>query len=178
MEAAERRAKIRGILVASSRPVSAGALSRELGVSRQAIVGDVALLRASNVPIAATPRGYVLQEAGPRASGTEHTIACRHTGENMRQELYIVVDNGCGLLDVTVEHPVYGQLSGQLQIFSRFDADDFLARLEKSRSLPLCGLTGGVHLHTIFCPTEEAYRRVLEQLETNGILFGRNENDA
>lgn len=175
MNAAERREEIHKILGESDTPVSAGVLSRRLGVSRQIIVGDVALLRAANVPIAATPRGYILQTAKGRPGGEEHTIACRHTVETMREELYTVVDNGCGLLDVTVEHPVYGQISGQLQIFSRYDADDFLARLQKGRSLPLCGLTGGVHLHTLFCPSEEAYNRVLHALEKKGILLKKEE---
>lgn len=46
------------------------------------------------------------------------TIACRHNDDNLLKELYIVVDNGCAVLDVTVEHPLYGQILGQLQIFS------------------------------------------------------------
>ena len=39
------------------------------------------------------------------------------------------MDNGCAVLDVTVEHPVYGQILGQLQIFSRYDADQFAKKL-------------------------------------------------
>ena len=37
------------------------ALAKELGVSRQIIVGDVALLRAGGLAVLATPRGYVLE---------------------------------------------------------------------------------------------------------------------
>ncbi len=171
MDAAERREAIRETLEKADRPVSAGAFAKRLRVSRQAVVGDVALLRAAGAPISATPRGYVMEGSRSRPGDTLRTIACRHTASEIAEELYTIVDNGCGVLDVIVEHAVYGQLSGQLQIFSRLSADDFLRKLSKSRSLPLCELTGGVHLHTVSCPSEEAYRRMLAQLERKKILY-------
>ncbi|MEG0825444.1 MAG: HTH domain-containing protein, partial [Oscillospiraceae bacterium] len=57
MEAKERRAHIQKTLAGGSGPVSATKLAQELGVSRQIIVGDVALLRAQGADISATPRG-------------------------------------------------------------------------------------------------------------------------
>jgi len=173
MDAAERRETIRRSLLESDAPVSAGAFARRLGVSRQIIVGDVALLRAAGAPIEATPRGYVIQKETGRA-GVVKTIACRHGKDGITREMYAVVDNGCGMLDVTVEHAVYGQISGQLHAFSRYDVDSFVKKLAKSGSLPLCNLTGGVHLHTILCPDEAAYRRVLEKLKEEKILFEKN----
>lgn len=171
MNPSERRKAILDVLKSGDTPVSAGALAKRLSVSRQVIVGDVALLRAASQPITATPRGYVLESAGVRPGELIRTIACRHDRDGISRELYAVVDNGCGVLDVIVEHAVYGQISGRLQVFSRFDADDFVRKLRKSRSLPLCDLTGGVHLHTISCPDEDAYRRVLKQLKQENILF-------
>ena len=173
MDAAERRETIRRSLLESDAPVSAGAFARRLGVSRQIIVGDVALLRAAGAPIEATPRGYVIQKETGRA-GVVKSIACRHGKDGITREMYAVVDNGCGMLDVTVEHAVYGQISGQLHAFSRYDVDSFVKKLAKSGSLPLCDLTGGVHLHTILCPDEAAYRRVLEKLKEEKILFEKN----
>ena len=46
----------------SEKPLSASALAKKLHVSRQIIVGDVALIRAAGTQIIATPRGYVLEE--------------------------------------------------------------------------------------------------------------------
>ena len=169
MNSAQRREKILDMLNQKSQPLSASAIARELGVSRQIIVGDVALLRAAGEDIAATPRGYVLQEKDQNAF--QRTIACRHEDCNLAKELYIVVDNGCAVLDVVVEHPVYGQISGQLQIFSRFDADQFLRKLRESSAPPLCALTNGVHLHTIRYHHEDDFQRVIEQLKAAGILF-------
>ena len=60
MNAQSRREAIKTYLEQSQMPVSATALASQLSVSRQVIVGDIALLRASGAPIEATPRGYVL----------------------------------------------------------------------------------------------------------------------
>ncbi len=169
MEAASRRQAILDRLRTADRPVSASALAAGLNVSRQIIVGDIALLRAGGAEISATPRGYVL----PRATdGITRTIACRHTLAQTGQELDILVDNGCTVLDVIVEHPVYGQLTGQLQISSRYDVEQFLVRVRDSDAAPLSMLTGGLHLHTLCCPNEDAYTRACASLKAAGLLLG------
>ena len=168
MEAASRRQAILDRLRSADRPVSASALAAGLNVSRQIIVGDIALLRAGGAEISATPRGYVL----PRATdGITRTIACRHTLAQTGQELDILVDNGCTVLDVIVEHPVYGQLTGQLQISSRYDVEQFLARIRDSDAAPLSMLTGGLHLHTLCCPNEDAYTRACAALKAASLLL-------
>lgn len=168
MEAASRRQAILDRLRTADRPVSASALAAGLNVSRQIIVGDIALLRAGGAEISATPRGYVL----PRATdGITRTIACRHTLAQTGQELDILVDNGCTVLDVIVEHPVYGQLTGQLQISNRYDVEQFLARIRDSDAAPLSMLTGGLHLHTLCCPNEDAYTRACAALKAAGLLL-------
>ena len=168
MEAASRRQAILDRLRTADRPVSASALAAGLNVSRQIILGDIALLRAGGAEISATPRGYVL----PRATdGITRTIACRHTLAQTGQELDILVDNGCTVLDVIVEHPVYGQLTGQLQISSRYDVEQFLARIRDSDAAPLSMLTGGLHLHTLCCPNEDAYTRACAALKAAGLLL-------
>lgn len=168
MEADSRRQAILDRLCTADRPVSASALAAGLNVSRQIIVGDIALLRAGGAEISATPRGYVL----PRATdGITRTIACRHTLAQTGQELDILVDNGCTVLDVIVEHPVYGQLTGQLQISSRYDVEQFLARIRDSDAAPLSMLTGGLHLHTLCCPNEDAYTRACAALKAAGLLL-------
>ena len=171
MDAAKRRQNILELLKESTQPVSAGAIAARFQVSRQVIVGDIALLRAANVDISATPRGYIVMDPNTRPDEMIRTIAFRHDISNLAEELYTIVDNGCGLIDVIVEHAVYGQISGQLHIFSRYDADSFLKKLEKDHATPLSDLTGGIHLHTISCRSEEAYERVLQELKAKGILL-------
>ena len=97
MNAAQRRERILTRLTGASEPMSASLLAGELGVSRQIVVGDVALLRAAGAQIDATPRGYQLH---PAAKGYTGILACVHrTAEEMRTELYTVVDLVCGVRD-------------------------------------------------------------------------------
>lgn len=168
MDAASRRQAILDRLRAADRPVSASSLAAEQNVSRQIIVGDIAILRAGGAEISATPRGYVLPQA---TDGITRTIACRHTLAQTGQELDILVDNGCTVLDVIVEHPVYGQLTGQLHLSSRYDVGQFLQKVSRSGARPLSALTGGVHLHTILCPDEAAWHRVRAALDQAGFLY-------
>ena len=79
-------------------------MAERFSVSRQIIVGDVALLRAGGTDILATPRGYLL---GGRGGGVERTVACVHAPEEMERELNAIVDAGGEVVDVIVEHPVY-----------------------------------------------------------------------
>lgn len=168
MRAEERRQAILEYLRQSSRPVSAGYLAERFSVSRQAVVGDVALLRAAGADISATPRGYVVLRASP---GLVRRVACRHDGAGMEAELCAMVDQGCSVLDVIVEHPLYGQLTGPLQLASRYDVGQFISRCAEAGARPLSNLTGGIHLHTLSCPDEDAFRRVREDLRKLGVLL-------
>ena len=167
--AEERRKGIEQVLSQSPGPVSAAALARRFGVSRQIIVGDVALLRAAGAAIDATPRGYVTRRG---SVGLVRQVACRHAAADMEQELNIMVDNGCTVLDVAVDHPVYGQLTGALHLRSRYDVQQFVARCAEAR--PLSVLTEGIHLHTLACPDEAAWERVRAALAAAGFLLEAN----
>lgn len=167
MNAAERRTRIMKLLKTASQPISAAHLAKELSVSRQIIVGDVALLRAAGEAVTATPRGYVLERGQP---GERCTVACRHLPEEMERELNMMVDNGCTVENVIVEHPVYGQLAGQLMLSSRYDVSEFIRKVSESEAKPLCDLTGGIHLHTLRCPDKAACERVVRLLDEAGIL--------
>lgn len=168
MDAQQRRQIIARRLHGSEKPVSAAVLARELSVSRQIIVGDVALLRAGGLDITATPRGYIL----PRLpAGVTCTFACRHRGDQMEEELNAMVDQGCTVLDVIVEHPIYGQLTGSLRLSSRYDVGQFVARCKEEDAAPLSQLTEGVHLHTVLCPGQAAADRVRTELERLGFLY-------
>lgn len=168
MDAAARRAAILSVLERAEHPVSAAALAREFSVSRQIIVGDVALLRAGGLSIAATPRGYMLPE---ERSGLIRTLACRHRADQMEDELNAIVDQGCTVIDVIVEHPIYGQLTGPLQLSNRHEVAEFLRRCSQSDARPLSDLTEGIHLHTLSCPDEDAFQRVRASLAELGVLL-------
>ena len=168
MNANDRRQHIHTQLLSADAPLSATALAKEYNVSRQVIVGDIALLRAGGMDISATPRGYVLPR---QAAGMTRTLACRHRGDQMEDELNAIVDHGCTILDVVVDHPIYGQLTGPLHLSSRYEVRQFLDRCQEEAAAPLSLLTEGIHLHTISCPTPNAYTRVKNTLASLGILL-------
>lgn len=152
------------------KPVSASSLATEFSVSRQIIVSDIALLRAGGNPIESTPRGYVIKRKDDK-NGVIKVIMCKHLSEGVEDELYTIIDNGAKILDVIVEHDVYGQIQINLDISSRYDCDELLRKLKKSVAAPLAGLTSGIHFHTILCPDETCYRRILESLREKKILL-------
>ena len=118
MNAAQRRERILTRLNSAGAPLSASTLAAELGVSRQIVVGDVALLRAGGAQIDATPRGYQLH---PAEKGYTGILACVHrTQEEMRRELYTVVDQGGTVVDVAVENSLYGEIRATLNLCNRY----------------------------------------------------------
>lgn len=169
MTAQERRNAILSHLQRGKSPLSATALAGLLGVSRQVIVGDVALLRAGGAEIEATPRGYQFH---PAPGGYTGILACVHrTADEMRTEMYTVVDQGGVMVDVAVENPLYGELRGNLNVSSRYEVDTFLAGAASTPEGLLSRMTGGVHLHTLRCPDEETFRRIEEALRQKGLLY-------
>ena len=164
----DRKEKIIEEIKKSNKPISASTLAKKLGVSRQIIVGDVALIRASGTNIIATPRGYILDS---KQQNQTYTIAVNHSQEQMADELYTIVDLGGCAIDVIVDHPVYGQLTGKLYLSSRYDVDQFIKKVNNNQAKPLSQLTDGLHLHTIQCPNEDTYQRIVSALDEKGYLF-------
>lgn len=170
MEADKRREWILQFLRERRTPVSASALARELGVSRQAIVGDIALLRAEGNSIVATARGYTMQ---PVSTGRYvGKIACQHSLADTRSELLTIVRQGGEILDVVVEHYLYGEITGQLNIATLADVDAFIGKLIHNKARLLSELTGGAHLHTVACRDAEAFASIKHALAEQGFLYG------
>lgn len=167
MTAQERRNAILSHLQRGKSPLSATALAGLLGVSRQVIVGDVALLRAGGVQIVSTSRGYLI----PPEEGLVRQVVCQHTPQQTQEELYAMVDGGCTVLDVTVEHPVYGEITAPLQLSCRYDVDEFVRKMQENGAQPLSLLTDGIHAHRLSADDEDAFARVLAVLRSKRMLL-------
>ncbi len=70
-----------------------------------------------------------------------------------------------------VEHPLYGEIKGNLHIYSRYDVSKFMSAVKDRDVTPLSLLTDGVHLHTITAPDEETLERIKEALDEKHILL-------
>jgi uncharacterized protein len=165
----KRRRRIVAWMRRHGTPIRGGELARCFHVSRQCLVQDVAILRAGGEQIVATPRGYRLPESPPHPHRA--ILACRHALERTEEELHILVDHGVKILDVIVEHPLYGELRGSLMIESRADVQDFLAQVRASHAALLSSLTGGVHLHTVEASRPEMILRAKAHLRARGFLL-------
>lgn len=171
MDGDSRRERILRLLEQGDRPVSGAEFSKLLGVSRQVIVQDIALLRAVNKNILSTNKGYLLFEDGQHKGRVKRSFYVRHGKEDILPELYTVVDCGGKVLDVVVEHPVYGQIMADLIINSRADADSFMRQVEENGSRPLYELTHGFHYHTVEAACAARLDRIEEELAQKGYLI-------
>lgn len=170
MDSKERREKILNTLRNRYEPITGKALANIMEVSRQVIVSDIAILRAKGYKILATPQGYIMSTTiTPKR--TRATIACRHFGDGIQKELETIVKYGGKIIDVTVEHPIYGELTGLLMIKSLHDVEEFLKKLKQTNAKPLLSLTAGIHLHTIEADDAETLEIIKEHLKELNILF-------
>ncbi len=171
MEGEARREKIMETLRREQGPVSGTELAARMGVSRQVIVQDIALLRASYQNIISTNRGYLLYAEPAERRRCRRVVKVKHDREDIVRELDCIVDAGGSVLDVIVEHEIYGRLVGGLVIRSRADVRKFMCRVEEYGTKPLTDLTQGIHFHTIEAEQEEILEAVVEALEKEGFLL-------
>ena len=165
-----RKDQLVDILTNSPEPMAGRELAERLGVSRQVVVQDVAVLRARGVEVLATSRGYMLlQEPAPHARRA--VLATKHTPGETEEELFILVDHGVKVLNVLVEHPLYGELRGNLMLQSRMDVRRFLERVELVGAALLSVLTDGVHLHTVEYHDPADFEAALACLSQKGYLI-------
>ncbi len=168
--AEERRRQLLDLLRQGGRPLRGAVLASRLGVSRQVIVQDVAVLRAAGEQIIATPLGYVLPPASGRPAHRA-VLACQHGRAEVADELNALVDLGVRVLDVAVEHPIYGEIRGSLMLESRADVAEFVERLEAGQAELLSALTHGVHLHTVEANRPESLEKARAELGRRGYLL-------
>ncbi len=157
----ERREEIIKALENGTKPISGSELARQFAVSRQVIVQDIALLRAVNKNIMATNKGYVLFREKDQIGKVQRAVCVCHEDHDILNEFECILDFGARILDCTVEHEIYGQISVELVIQSMEDARKFVSQLEHCESKSLNILTGGIHYHTI----EASGIRVLDAVE-------------
>ena len=166
MKAKERRTEMANLLMSSKEPIAGGELARIYGVSRQIIVQDITILKASGYDILATHNGYILQKS-PHA---ERAIRVRHTGEQTEDELMTIVLGGGSVVDVFVKHTAYGKISAALNIFSPLQVKQFIESVRSGVSTELMNVTGGYHYHTIRAANEAVLDAIERSLAEKGYL--------
>ena len=145
MNAVERRNEIIRLITTSEEPLSGSMLSKELNVSRQVIVQDIALLKASGYDILST-------------------------NDQTEDELNTIVDIGGTVVDVFVWHRVYGRIEAKLNIASRRNVQQCIEGLVSGKSTALMNITSGYHYHTVKADSEETLDLIEKALEEKDYL--------
>lgn len=170
MTGEERRIRILQKLQETDTPLSGTALAKVFHVSRQIIVQDIALIRAENRGIISTNKGYVYRSEEYSDNMPKRVFCVRHTTQQVLDEFITVVELGGKILDVAVEHELYGQIRVDLLIETVQDAEDFCDRLAVCRDNPLKVLTDDCHYHTVAAPSEKLLDFIEKELADKGYL--------
>lgn len=166
MSGQERREQILKILKNSDMPVAGTELAKQLNVSRQVIVQDMALLRANGIEIVSTNRGYIVHEE----KSVSRVFKVFHTDEEVEEELNLFVDHGGRVEDVFVYHKVYGVIKVAMNIKSRKDVKKYMLDISSGKSTNLKNLTSNYHYHTITAEDEQTLDLIQEELCSRGFL--------
>lgn len=166
MTGTERRTKIVELIQNSEKPLSGTALAKQCDVSRQVIVQDIALIRASGYDIISTNRGYIIQEPLVR----ERVFKVNHTDEQLEEELYSIIDLGGMVVNVMVNHRVYGHMEAELRINSRRKVEAFMEDIRSGKSSPLKNITSNYHYHKVAADSEETLDLIEDALRQKHFL--------
>ncbi len=164
-----RQQRLLEMLRDDREPITGTRLAEACEVTRQVVVHDIAVLRAAGIDILSTPRGYWLQTSENTDVRPTHILAVCHRPDQTADELFTLVDHGITVLDVTVEHPLYGELHGSLHLSSRKDVEWFMQQCARSSATFLSSLTDGHHLHNIAYPSHQRLQEAIAELRRIGI---------
>ena len=171
MTGEERRSKILKKLKESPVPMPGTALAKAFRVSRQIIVQDIALMRAEHYDILSTNKGYLYRKEESDNAFPKRVFFVRHTTDQVLEEFLIATELGGSVLDVAVEHELYGQIRVDLLIESKQDAAEFSQKLSACRDNPLKVLTDDCHYHTVAAPSEKLLDLIEAELKEKGFLL-------
>ena len=166
----ERREKLLEILKNADEPVKGSVLSAKLDVSRQVIVKDIALLRASGVEILATSTGYMILNSLIKR---EFEIMCKNhkSNDEIFEELKTIIDLGGKVKDVIVKHPTYGIVRADLNVATNRDLKKFMEKVSRNEFKQLSILSPDYHIHTIEVSDVEVLEEIKQELREKNILF-------
>ena len=170
MTTEERRKEIMNMLKCSQEPIKGTNIAKELKVSRQVIVQDIAIIRAEGTDIMATSSGYLIPRYN-KENRVLKTVVTRHFNiDQAKEELMVMVDNGANVIDVVVSHPVYGDMQGFLNLSCKAEVDKFVNKVKEGKVEFLSSLTEGIHIHTLEVTSDESFLNIINQLKEKGYL--------
>lgn len=168
MNGKDRQENIKEQLYNNANAISANQFAQQFKVSRQTIVGDIALLRAQGEQILASFNGYTYDQAPNKII---KMIVCKHRVDRVKEELELLIRNGAEVQNVTINHEIYGELSGTLLIKTENDINEFMTKLNGHKGRLLSELTAGIHTHLIKVASEESFAKIQQELFDAGLSY-------
>ena len=112
-------------------------------------------MRAENNGILSTNKGYLLRSKKTENTQPKRVFYVRHDTNQVMDEFLTILELGGKILDVAVEHEIYGQICVDLLIETEADAEEFCNKLLNCRANPLKVLTDDCHYHTVSAASEK-----------------------
>lgn len=159
MHGNERREKIRKDLKKSLKAIKGSEFAKKYEVSRQVIVQDIALLRAVGEQIISTADGYIYFSY--HMNKPKRVFALRHNVEDINVEMDTILKHGGVLLNVFINHPIYGDLVADMIIEDEDQKQAYIDKCSAVEFTPLMALTDNLHYHTV----EATYEENLDKIE-------------
>lgn len=169
MDTATRRNEILRLLKTKDSAIKGIELAELFNVTRQVIVKDLALIKATDENVVSTSEGYLYLK---RRDISKRVIYVSHGINDIYDELETIIKYGGVIEDIIVEHPYYGELKASLYLRTLNDLEKFSEAFIKSGAKPLSYLTGGEHMHTIACEDEKGLDLIEEELREKGYIIG------
>ena len=102
--------------------------------------------------------------------GVTKIFKCRHSDDQAEDELNCIVDQGGIVLNVFVNHKVYGRIQADMNIRSRRDVKNFIHDIHTGKSTLLKNVTSDYHYHTICADSEDILDAIEKELKNYGFL--------
>lgn len=166
----ERRIKILALIQEATTPLNGSVISKQMGVSRQVIVQDIALLRANKHDIISTNRGYLINTPTNEVDTFTRVFKVAHSDDDIAKELLCIINLSGQVLDVFVDHDVYGKISVDLNISTTQDIENFVVSMQDDEVSPLKNITNEHHYHTVKAPTVKLLDLIEAELRESGFL--------
>lgn len=168
----ERRKKLLTLLQQADAPICGKQLSKDLNVTRQIIVSDIAILRSSGISIASSKLGYMIirpdyQNFYRRSLGCQHK---KMDAAEIESEMNVVVDNGGIIHQMILQSKTYGTLCVHLNIRSRRDVKTFIQSFKETDAPFITVITRGEHLLEIETHDAEEMQAIKSRLDELDLL--------
>lgn len=176
MKNQQRREKILEILRSSTGPITGDQLAKDLNVSRQVIVLDMALLRSAGTAIVSTRRGYQINGRSLTAS-----FDCQYkelTPESAQEEMNAVVDNGGMIASITLVPDFCGPIQAFLNLKNRRDVKQYLDNFRKYNIPLIATLSQGVHTLTVAADSQDELEAIRDSLKEGGFLIAEGPEES